>query len=101
MLVLDQLSRLVLTAQLDLRRHQQDGVLAGVYHREQNNHLLAAIEDLADSRPKAVTLHLVAFRTFAIKHWHGSLFLAFQQTVERVWLGSGRHFFCRRTRRAK
>src|SRR5271166_281174 len=87
MLVLDQLSRLVLTAQLDLRRHQQNGVPAGVYHREQNNHLLAAIEDLADARPKAVTLHLVALRMFAIKHRHGSLFLALQQAVERVWIG--------------
>src|SRR5271165_1806160 len=83
-LVLDQLSRLVLAAQLDLRRHQQDGVLAGVYHREQNNHLLAAIEDFADARPQAVALHFVAFRTLAIQHRHGSLFLAFQQAVERV-----------------
>src|ERR1017187_8983770 len=67
-LVLDQLSRLVLTAQLDLRRHQQDGVLAGVYHRKQNNHLLAAIEDFADSRPQPVALHLVAFRTLTVQH---------------------------------
>src|SRR5208337_2100997 len=36
-LVLDQFSRLVLAAQLDLRGHQEDGVLAGVYHREQND----------------------------------------------------------------
>src|SRR5271166_4391685 len=97
MLVLDQLSRLVLAAQLDLRRHQQDGVLAGVHNREQNNHLLASIEDFADARPQPVALHLVAFRTFAIQHRHGSLFLAFQQAVERAWFGLGRHCFHRRT----
>ena len=76
-------------------------MLAGVYHREQNDHLLAAIEDLADSRPQSVALHLVAFRTFAIKHGHGSLLLAFQQAVERVWFGLGRHCFHRRIGRGK
>src|SRR5271166_2417160 len=101
MLVLDQLSRLVLTAQLDLRRHQQDGVLAGVHHREQNNHLLASIEDLADARPQPVALHLVAFRVFAIQHRHGSLLLALQQAVQRVRFGLGRHSFYRRTGRGE
>src|SRR5271167_1822256 len=99
-LVLDEFSRLVLAAQLDLRWHQQDGVLAGVYHREQNNHLLAAIEDLADARPQAVTLHLVALRMFAIKHGHGSLFLALQQAVERVRFGLRWHSFHRRVDRS-
>src|ERR1039458_9841442 len=100
-LVLDQLSRLVLAAQLDLRGHQQDGVLAGVYHRKQNNHLLAAIEYFADARPQPVTLHLVAFRAFAIQHRQWSVLLALQQAVQRVWFGLGRHVFYRRTGRGK
>src|SRR5208283_4499806 len=95
-LVPDQLSRLVLTAQLDLRRHQQDVLLGGGYHREQNNHLLASIEDFADARPQPVALHLVAFRTFAIQHRHGSLFLALQQAVERIRFGLCWHCFHRR-----
>src|SRR5271166_3677457 len=101
MLVLDQFSRLVLTAQLDLRRHQQDGVLAGVYHREQNDHLLAAIEDFADARAQAVALHLVAFRTLTEQHRQWSLFLPLQQAVERVWFGLGRRCFQRRAGRRK
>src|SRR5271157_3048813 len=100
-LVLDQLSRLVLTAQLDLRRHQQDGVLAGVYDREQNNHLLAAVEDFADSRPQSVALHLIAFRTLTVQHRQWSLLLAFQQAVQRVRFGLGRPFFHRRIGRGK
>src|SRR5271166_5566062 len=101
MLVLDQFSRLVLTTQLDLRRHQQDGVLAGVYHREQNDHLLAAIEDLADARPQPVAVYLVALRTLTVQHRQWSLLLTFQQAVERVRFGLGRHFFYWRTGRRK
>src|SRR6516164_3208250 len=100
-LMLDHLPRLLLAAQLDLWRHQQNGVLAGVYDGEQHNHLLASVEDLADARPQPMALHLVTFWILAIKYGKMCLFLAFEQAVERVRFGLGRRLFDWRIDRVK
>jgi hypothetical protein len=82
-IVLHQFSCPAFAAELNLRRHQQDRVLAGINDREQDRDLISAIKDFADSNPEPVSFRVFCFDPLSIQYGEWSRFLPTQQIIQR------------------
>jgi hypothetical protein len=82
-IVLHQFSCPAFATKLNLRRHQQNRVLAGINDREQDRNLIAAIEDLADSNPQPVAFHVFCFDPLSIQYGEWSRLLPAQEIIQR------------------